>query len=261
MTEQLRLIPLHQVKHSIRTIPLSEIEDAEWKPDQGLVRNLQVIGQIQPVVVIAVGNRYRLIAGRKRVAAAREGGMDTVVALVIEEQLTEAQVAAIILSENLLRKPNPGVEANAIRQLIQSGITEKGIARLLGISQAQVSQRLSLLKLVPEVAALLGQGRISSTTARELAKLPAERQRQLAEAGDLSMKAAQAAVRERKLRQVQKLPIPDTTMGPIDHALLLLETAVVGLNGSRREKVEQAQRLLREVKDAKAEGDREVTNG
>lgn len=145
-----------------------------------LASSLIANGMVQPVVVVpADPGRYQLVAGHRRVAAARLAGLPTIPAL-IRHDLTPAyggdhaaRRAAAQAVENLQRTDlNPLEQARAFRRLVDAGWKQERIAAAAGVNQGHVSKRLSLLKLGDDAQAAVATGTIAVEDAVELARLP-----------------------------------------------------------------------------------------
>jgi ParB family transcriptional regulator, chromosome partitioning protein len=138
-----------------------------------LAHSLREVGLLQPVVVrpLAEG-RYELIAGERRVRAARLAGFEELPAVVREteegERLTEALV------ENLHRSDlNPLEEAAAYQQLLEDfGMTHEALAEKLGKSRSAISNGLRLLSLPVSLQQHLISGDLTAGHARALLALP-----------------------------------------------------------------------------------------
>lgn len=137
-----------------------------------LAASIATHGVLQPIVVRATSaGDYELIAGERRLRAARLAGLDTVPVVVRDspgEQLLE-----LALVENLQRADlNAIEEAQAYRELIDRfGLTHEEVARRVGKSRVAVSNALRLLDLAPETRAAIVDGRISEGHGRALAAL------------------------------------------------------------------------------------------
>jgi ParB/RepB/Spo0J family partition protein len=119
-------------------------------PTPELVQSVREHGVVVPIIVRPDGDRYQLIAGHRRLAAARQTDITEIPAVV----RAEADLAAMELTliENLHRKDlSPLEEADGYYTLVQLGLTQKQIADKLGVSQPLVSKRLKLL-ILPDVA-------------------------------------------------------------------------------------------------------------
>ena len=164
-----------------------------------LAASIAVHGVLQPVIVREQADGgYQLIAGERRLRAAKLAGLETIPAVVRADDggTTSLELALI---ENLQREDlNPIETANAYRELIDRfGLTHDAVARQVGKSRVAVSNALRLLDLAPETRAAIVDGRISEGHGRALAAITIpELQR-----------AALAAVLERQLsvRQTEEL--------------------------------------------------------
>lgn len=158
----------HQPRRSFQTEPFDD-----------LVRSIRQHGIIQPLVVTKNGERYELIAGERRLRAAKQVGLATVPAVVRETEELEQLELAIV--ENVQRQDlNPIEEAQAYQQLIDEfGLTQEAIAEKVGKSRATVANILRLLTLPAEILAALREGKISASHGKILlaAVTPHEREK------------------------------------------------------------------------------------
>lgn len=143
-----------------------------------LAASLITEGMLQPVIVIPNPfvdsvDRYQLVAGHRRVAAARRANLATVPALVRPDLADARRLAAAQATENLQRRNlNAIQEAKAYRRLVDAGAKQDEIANRVGVNQGHVSKRLSLLKLEPNAQESVAAGEISIEDAVEVARLP-----------------------------------------------------------------------------------------
>ncbi len=138
-----------------------------------LAASIAVHGVLQPVVVRELADgAYELIAGERRLRAARLAGLTTIPAVVrdIGESTDSLELALI---ENLQREDlNPIDTALAYRELIDRfGLTHEAVARQVGKSRVAVSNSLRLLDLAAETRQAIVDGRISEGHGRALAAL------------------------------------------------------------------------------------------
>ena len=163
-----------------RQIPLDRIVPNPHQPrarfegqDQDvLAASISAHGVLQPVVVRGLANGdYQLIAGERRVRAARQAGLTQVPAVIRDP--SEEQMIELALIENLQRTDlNPLEEAMGFRVLIERfGLAHDAVATRIGRSRASVSNALRLLDLAPETQDALLEGKISEGHARALAGL------------------------------------------------------------------------------------------
>ncbi len=136
---------------------------------QSLVESIKQNGILQPLLVQKSGDAYQLIAGHRRLHAAKMAGVQQV-PVVIREARASDNMLLLALIENLQREDlNPIDEAKAYRELQRKfGFSTDEIAERVGKSRPAVANALRLLELVPEVKEMLIQGQISEGHARAL---------------------------------------------------------------------------------------------
>lgn len=135
-------------------------------------------GIIQPLIVSHQDDgSYVLIAGERRLQAARLAGLDTVP--VVIREATTSQMLELALIENIQRADlNPVEEAVAYRRLIEEyGLTQEETAQRVGKSRVTVANALRLLQLETEIKRSLVTGEITEGHARALLGLPEGRGR------------------------------------------------------------------------------------
>jgi ParB family chromosome partitioning protein len=138
-----------------------------------LAASIAVHGVLQPVVVreLADGS-YELIAGERRLRAARIAGLERIPAIVRDTDDAETSLE-LALIENLQREDLNAIEtARAYRELIDRfGLTHEAVARQVGKSRVAVSNSLRLLELAPDTRDAILDGRISEGHGRALAAI------------------------------------------------------------------------------------------
>ena len=139
-----------------------------------LARSIQEVGVLQPIVVRRGSEGYELVAGERRLRAARRAGLATIPAVIRESDDTEALREALI--ENIHREDLGPLEmAEAFRELLEElGVTQEILAERLGVSRPHIANTIRLLSLPRGVQELLAEGRISAGHARALLGLPDE---------------------------------------------------------------------------------------
>ncbi|CAB3395877.1 nucleoid occlusion protein [Kyrpidia spormannii] len=163
----------------VREIAIELIVPSPYQPrvafdEQGLEelsRTIRTHGMIQPLVVREKDGKYELIAGERRLRAAKRIGMITVPAIV--RAMSDSQAATAALIENLQRESlSPVEEAWAYRQLMElHGLTQESLAQRLGRGQSTIANKLRLLQLPEAVQAALMDRTISERHARALLAL------------------------------------------------------------------------------------------
>lgn len=138
---------------------------------QQFAEELKQHGIISPLTLRPVTeSRYELVAGERRLRAARIAGLSTVPAAIVI--LTDEQVIEIQLAENLQREdPHPLHEAQAIGQMQRAGKTIDEIATRLGKSKQFVYTRLKLLSLLEPFQEMVFANVISLQDALQIAAL------------------------------------------------------------------------------------------
>jgi ParB family chromosome partitioning protein len=141
---------------------------------QDLTASIREHGVLQPLIVTPgdMQGRYILIAGERRLQAARLAGLASVPVLV--RQATDQQRLELAIIENVQRSDLSALEqAEAYRQLAEDfDLSHEDIAARVGKSRVAVTNTLRLLKLPDAVKNALIEGRISEGHARALLALP-----------------------------------------------------------------------------------------
>lgn len=136
-----------------------------------LADSIRQHGIIQPLTVREEGEYYELVAGERRLRAARELGISHVPCIILN--INEAKSAEISIIENLLREDlNIFEQAEAIEALIDTyGLTQEQIATRLSNSQSFVANKLRLLRLSKEERDLILQYSLTERHARALLRI------------------------------------------------------------------------------------------
>ncbi len=185
--------------------PRHRIDDASLEE---LASSVREHGVLQPVLVTETLDGYQLVAGERRVRAARLAGLERVPAIV--RQLADRDQLEVALVENVQRADlDPIDEALAYRQLIDEfGLTQATVADRVGKARATVANMLRLLDLHPEVQAAIADGRISEGHGRALGGLSTDSQAHVVTTViDQGLSVRQTEELVRRLRE----PRPTTT--------------------------------------------------
>ena len=175
------LIPTGHDERGVLEVPLDRVSR---NPDQPrlafdetqlgeLAASIAVHGVLQPIVVRALADgEYQLIAGERRLRAARLAGLETI-PVIVRESTDRADSLELALIENLQRENlNPIETALAYRELIDRfGLTHEAVARQVGKSRVAVSNSLRLLDLAAETREAIVAGRITEGHGRALAAI------------------------------------------------------------------------------------------
>jgi ParB family transcriptional regulator, chromosome partitioning protein len=141
-----------------------------------LAASIKEVGILQPLVVRPTPGGFELIAGERRLRAAKEAGLERVPVLM--RQAGEDESMELALVENLQRENLSPLETAAAYQALMDGfgLTRERLARRLGKSRAAVTNTLRLVQLPERIQALLGDGKLSEGHARALLGLETEEQ-------------------------------------------------------------------------------------
>jgi ParB family chromosome partitioning protein len=159
--------------------------------------SLKEQGLLQPITVRARTNGFELVAGERRLRAAKELGWTDIEALVVDA--TDQQMLEWAVIENLQRASlNPVETARSFRRLIDEfSLTQDEAARRLGQSRANLANTLRLLDLPPEVLALVANHSVAPGAARALLGLSDRSQQK--------MLADRIAREQLSVRQVEEI--------------------------------------------------------
>lgn len=202
----------------VQYIPLGRIRPNPQQPrrsfdEEGLAElaaSIRSCGILQPLTVRRAGEGYELVAGERRLRAARIAGLREVPCLVA--QVGEEDSALLALMENLQRRDlDCWEEAQAIARLISRyGLSQEEAARRLGRAQPTVANKLRLLRLPEDMRALLRENGLTERHARALLRLQ-DPEVQRRAAGDMvrrGMNVAQAEAYVEKLLQSAQVTPP-----------------------------------------------------
>ena len=169
-----------------------------------LAGSIQALGVLQPLTVRRRGSGWELVAGERRLRAARLAGLTQVPCLSIQADSQSSSLLALV--ENLQRKDlDFWEEAKALRRLIDVySLSQEEVARRIGKSQSAVANKLRLLKLPEAVLSQLCQAGCSERHARALLRLedPQDQAQAAAQVVDKHLTVAQTeALVERLLAQ------------------------------------------------------------
>ena len=136
-----------------------------------LAESIKQHGIIQPLIVRQLADKYEIIAGERRYKAATLAGLSIVP--VIVTNLSDAKSAEVALVENIQRKNLSSIEEalSYKRKIDKDNLTQEQLAKLLGLSQSTVANRLRLLNLSNEVQDALLKEKISERHARSLLQI------------------------------------------------------------------------------------------
>jgi len=206
----------HELPHTLR---ISQLQPGKYQPrtrmDEGslyeLAESIKAQGVMQPILVRPVGaERFEIIAGERRMRAAKLAGLDEVPVLV--KPVPDEAAAAMSLIENIQREDlNPLEEAHGLQRLTDEfGLTHEQAAQAVGRSRSAASNLLRLLKLTEPVQQMLMAGDLDMGHARAL--LPLEGAQQILQANEivskkLNVREAEKLVARAAARGARQAPL------------------------------------------------------
>jgi len=176
------LIPVSESSAGVIQAPVSAIGRNPRQPRtrldptelEELANSIREHGVIQPVILAETTypGRYTLIAGERRLEAAKLAGLPTIPAIVREA--SDQQLLELALVENIQRADlDPFETALAYRHLAEDfGLSHEAIAAKVGKKRVTVTNTLRLLKLPPKILEALTEAQITEGHARALLALP-----------------------------------------------------------------------------------------
>lgn len=178
--------------NGLMDMPIEKLQAGRYQPRtqmdtdaiHALAESIRQQGIMQPIIVRSVntdnGSGFEVIAGERRLRAARVAGLQSVPVIVKEVEDEHAAVMALI--ENIQREDlNPIEEARGLKRLLDEfALTHDQIASAIGRSRSATSNLLRLLNLVQPVQDMLLDGRLDMGHARALLSLPGADQIQAA---------------------------------------------------------------------------------
>lgn len=183
-----------------------------------LAQSIKAYGIIQPLSVRKMGeDRYELVAGERRLRAAKKLSLSEVPVIVID--INDKESAAIALLENLQREDLSFIEeAEAYYNLIKEHrYTQEQLAQLIGKKQSTIANKLRILKLSDDIRKLLIEHNLTERHGRALLKVPDE---------DLQNKIIKIVIeKELNVKATEEL---------IDRELLKLMHSDVAKDGKKR---------------------------
>jgi ParB family chromosome partitioning protein len=189
----------------VASIPIADIQPNPLQPRavfdatrlEELSKSIETNGIIQPLLVRRRGAGYELIAGERRLRAAKLAGLIEVPALI--QDYADERILEIALIENIQREDlNPMETAHALERLhVEMNLSHEEIATRTGKDRTTITNMIRLLRLPREVQLLVAERRLSMGHARAILGLSTpELQTQLAE---------KAAAQGFSVRQVERL--------------------------------------------------------
>ncbi len=174
--------PEQLVMPTIPELPITEIEVNPNQPRrefreqqlQELAASISNDGIIQPLLVRKLAGGYQLVAGERRLRAAKLAGL-TKVPVVVQE-ISDERLLEVALVENIQREDLHPIElAQAFQRLSQElGLNHEDIGKRTGKDRATITNSIRLLQLAPDLQQMVAERKLSPGHARALLKLKTE---------------------------------------------------------------------------------------
>ena len=165
---------------SVREVDIDLISAGRFQPRQGfseealaaLAASIREHGVVQPLVVIERDGRFEIVAGERRLRAAKLAGFPRV-PVVVRDRPSDRELLELALVENLQREDlNAMEQAEAFGRLREEfGLSQEQIASRVGKDRATIANSLRLLKLASKVKDMIREGALSGGHARAIASL------------------------------------------------------------------------------------------
>ena len=174
---------------TVKEINLNKIKPGRFQPRsnfddvklQELTNSIKNQGVLSPILVRELGlNEFEVIAGERRLRAAKRAGLESIPCLVDQKQDQDALVSALI--ENLQREDlNPVEEARGLERLKREfGLTQDEVASSTGKARSTIANSLRILSLPASVLDMLSDGLIEKGHAKLLASMDSKKAEDLA---------------------------------------------------------------------------------
>ncbi len=141
-----------------------------------LAQSIKMMGVLQPILLRRMDERYQLVAGERRVRAAKLAGLENIPAVV--RDVSDQETMEMALVENLQRADlNPIETARAYQRLSEElGWTQEQIGERVGKSRPHIANHLRILSLDEEIQAWVSTGELTLAHAKALLSLDAQGQ-------------------------------------------------------------------------------------
>lgn len=248
LSSRVRYIPIN----AVRPNPQQPRRSFDETALQELADSISAYGILQPLTVRDRGGVYELVAGERRLRAARIAGLREVPCLIAE--VGEEDAALLALIENLQRRDLDYMEeAAAIARLIRRyGLSQQQAAEKLGKSQPTIANKLRLLRLSAPVIDCLRQYGLTERHARTLLRLT-DPEQQLAAARHIGKRGLNVAqteqyidrlIAENRTEPPRRRPtyiIKDVRLflNSVERGVRLMQSAGVGAEVGRRDTEEE----------------------
>jgi len=191
-------------------------QDFDLEKMEELKESIKKHGIIQPIVVRKMADGYELVAGERRLKAAKEIGIKRIPAII--KNFSNEKSLEIALVENIQREDlNPIEQANAFRRLSEEfNLTQQELSEVTGKSRALISNTVRLLKLNSEIQNCISEGKISFGHAKLLLGIDEEEMQEAIcnriISNDLSVRATEQLIKNINQTKRKKFKVKGVTL-------------------------------------------------
>jgi ParB family chromosome partitioning protein len=195
-----------------KEILIKDLPDfASVNPTPQMVNSVRKYGVLEPILLR--GNT--LVAGRRRLKAAKLAGLTTIPARVFPEDFSNKHILSLV--ENEQRRHNPLSDLHSVESLMNEGKDEKTITAETGITPQRIRKILGIRNLVPILRKAFEDGLIKYSVAAAASKKPKRIQEHLVDMledeGVLRLKDVQKVCKVERKSSVASLP--DSLFGSV----------------------------------------------
>lgn len=230
---------------ALAEVPVQAIEENPFQPRKSfdddelsaLCQSIRTHGVLQPLVVRQVGDHYQLIAGERRLRAAKSAGLPAVPVRVVD--FNDQQVVEAALVENIQRSDlNPIEKAQGFKDYLDRfGMTHEKLAQRLGLARPTITNLLALLELPQELQDAVRRGQLTMGHAKILKGIP-DRDRQLQLCKEIIARGLSVHATEAMLKQpAPEPPKSESRNGDAGHETLEKSAHVQGVEDELRRKL------------------------
>ena len=212
--------------------PVQPRELFDEKELEELSESIRSYGILNPLTVRCRGGKFELVAGERRLRAAKLAGLREVPCILLDVNMEDASLIALI--ENLQRRDLDFIEeAAGLSRLIRMfGMSQEEAARRIGKSQSAVANKLRLLKLPPDVLEKLRSYGLTERHGRALLRLEGSEAQRMAREY-IAANALTVAAAEEYIENLLKAPEENPEQAA-PHRTLVLKDVRVFLNSLNR---------------------------
>lgn len=167
----------------LNDVPTGQIDVSDAvQPIPEFVESIKRFGILQPVLLCRKSEKsdqYEVLAGRRRVLAAKILGLEMIPAIVRQGvTYADARASAMTLEAQRHFNPNPVAEYQAVKKLVQDGYTLERIISTLGMTRERIEKLLQLDQVPAPILKAVQEHKVSVTTVERFAKMPEKQKAQ-----------------------------------------------------------------------------------